>query len=78
MSTSNSNSDQVRSMDHAAAEAVESNKRRDDTITRIRTALLRDRLAVVSLSDENAGTDPYNSGVHRALAKDHVWRKRSR
>jgi hypothetical protein len=55
-----------------------SDKRRDDTITRIRAALLDERLAVMELSGENPGTDPYNSGVHRALSKAHDWGKRSR
>jgi hypothetical protein len=78
MSISDSNSDQGRNTDRAAAETAEVDRRRDDTLNRIRTALLRDRLAVTSLSDENTGTDPYNSGVHRALAKAHVWGKRPR
>lgn len=56
----------------------QSDPRRDDTISRIRTALIQDRLTVVSLTEEDTGTDPYNSGVHRALAKAHVWRKGSR
>jgi len=53
-------------------------RRRDDTLTRLRSALLEDRLAVLDLASENTGTDPYNSGVHRTLAKGHVWDKRSR
>ncbi len=57
---------------------ADSDRRRDDTLSRIRAALLQDRLTVTVLTDENAGTDPYNSGVHRALAKAHVWGKRSR
>ena len=58
--------------------SAEAEKRRDDTLTRIRSALLEDRLAVMAFTNENTGSDPYNSGVHRALAKAHVWSKRSR
>jgi len=61
-----------------AAPVDQNDQRRDDTINRLRSALLQERLAVISLTDENSGTDPYNSGVHRALAKAHVWRKGSR
>lgn len=76
-----SNSDS--SYNHSAsrpveAKASEADRRRDETITRIRTALLNDRLAVMDLSGENTGTDPYNSGVHRVLARPEVWNKRSR
>jgi hypothetical protein len=53
-------------------------KRRDDTFMRLRSALLQDRLAVVDTSAESSGTDPYNSGVHRALARAHAWSKRAR
>lgn len=60
------------------AKASEADKRRDETITRIRAALLNDRLEVMDLSGENTGTDPYNSGIHRVLAKSEVWNKRSR
>jgi hypothetical protein len=77
MST-NSNSDPAQGATRASAAADEGDKRRDDTISRIRTALIQDRLTVMSLTEENTGTDPYNSGVHRALAKTHNWRKGSR
>ncbi len=53
-------------------------RRREDTLARLRSALLEDRLAVLELSGENTGTDPYNSGVHRVLGKGLVWNKRSR
>lgn len=78
MSKFDSNSQQGAGARQAAKEAADSDKRRDDTISRIRSALLRDRLTVMSLGDENTGTDPYNSGVHRALTKTHDWKKRSR
>jgi hypothetical protein len=51
---------------------------RGDTFSRLRSALLEDRLAVMEGGRENTGTDPYNSGIHRAMAKAHVWGKRSR
>jgi hypothetical protein len=51
---------------------------RNDTFMRLRSALLEDRLAVLESQTENTGTDPYNSGIHRAMAKAHVWNKRSR
>lgn len=51
---------------------------RSDTFTRLRSALLEDRLAVLESAHENTGTDPYNSGIHRAMTKAHVWGKRSR
>ena len=53
-------------------------QRRDDTFMRLRTALLEDRLALMETTSEQTGTDPYNSGVHRAMARAHVWSKRSR
>jgi hypothetical protein len=64
----------------AQTEVIEeaAEKRREDTFTRLRSALLEERLAVMETSSENSGTDPYNSGVHRAMAKAHVWSKRSR
>lgn len=71
----------IRGQDTPAKAAVAdsaSDKRREDTFTRLRSALLEDRLALLELSSENTGTDPYNSGVHRAMAKAHVWSKRSR
>jgi hypothetical protein len=76
--SSNSNSDPARRAGPTAAPVDQGDQRRDDTINRLRTALIKDRLAVISLTDENTGTDPYNSGVHRALVKAHVWRKGSR
>ncbi len=75
---STNNSDPVQDARHATAANDVSDTRRDETIKRLRSALMHDRLAVMALTDENAGTDPYNSGIHRALAKAHVWRKGSR
>jgi hypothetical protein len=60
------------------SEYGDGDQRRDQTITRIRSALLQNKLAVMSLTDENPGTDPYNSGVHRALGKATAWNRRSR
>ena len=37
-----------------------------------------ERLALLDTSAESTGTDPYNSGIHRAMVKAHVWNKRSR
>jgi hypothetical protein len=53
-------------------------QRREDTFMRLRSALLEDRLALMDTGSENTGTDPYNSGIHRAMAKAHVWSRRSR
>ena len=53
-------------------------QRREDTFMRLRSALLEERLAVLDTTSENTGTDPYNSGIHRAMVKAHVWNKRSR
>jgi hypothetical protein len=78
MSTHDSQIDHDSDTSQEDSDASDANKRRDDTLTRIRSALLENRLSVVALSSENTGTDPYNSGVHRALAKAHVWSKRSR
>ncbi len=50
----------------------------NNTFTRLRSALLEDRLTAMALTDENAGRDPYNSGTHRALGKSTAWDKRSR
>jgi hypothetical protein len=50
----------------------------NNTFLRLRSALLEDRLASMDLTDESAGSDPYNSGTHRALGKSTVWNKRSR
>jgi hypothetical protein len=75
---STNNSDLVQDARREAAANDEGDVRRDETISRLRSALMHDRLSVMALTDENTGTDPYNSGVHRALAKAHVWRKGSR
>ena len=53
-------------------------QRRSETLERIRAALLDQRLAVLEISGESTGTDPYNSGVHRTLGRGDVWSKRSR
>jgi hypothetical protein len=57
---------------------ADSDQQRNNTLTRIRAALLEDRLSAMALTEENTGNDPYNSGVHRALGKATVWTKRSR
>lgn len=51
---------------------------REDTFTRLRSALLEERLELMEVGSQNTGTDPYNSGIHRAMVKAHVWGKRSR
>lgn len=75
---SNSINKAITSTRQPESESADGDKRRDHTLTRIRSALLHDKLAVMSLTNENAGTDPYNSGVHRALGKATAWNKRSR
>ena len=50
----------------------------NNTFMRLRSALLEDRLSAMELSDESAGSDPYNSGTHRALGKATIWNRRSR
>jgi hypothetical protein len=62
----------------AANSPSASDQRRSETLERIRAALLDERLAVLELSGEATGTDPYNSGVHRTLGRGDVWSKRSR
>jgi hypothetical protein len=62
----------------AANDPSASDRRRNETLERIRAALLDERLAVLELSGETTGTDPYNSGVHRTLGRGDVWSKRSR
>ncbi len=66
------------SMPGTGKKPADSDQQLQNTITRIRSALLEDRLAAMSLTDENTGSDPYNSGVHRALGKATVWTRRSR
>lgn len=78
MSTPDRPVHQGSQMLQAQSEPSDAEKRRDDTLTRIRGALLEERLSVLAVSGENCGTDPYNSGIHRALAKTQVWSKRSR
>lgn len=78
MSTSNNHFNSKRPTTPTAPEISKSEQRREDTLNRIRSALVEERLAVVSTSEENTGTDPYNSGIHRALATREVWSKRSR
>jgi hypothetical protein len=78
MSKSNTRSDQEGHTPTAEPAISRADRRRDETLTRIRSALLEERLAVVTSSGENTGTDPYNSGVHRALSGAHSWSKRSR
>ena len=60
------------------AQPAATEKRREEALTRLRSALLEDRLELMEHSDESTGTDPYNSGIHRAMVKGHVWKKRSR
>ncbi|HTQ36640.1 MAG TPA: hypothetical protein VMH77_06355 [Steroidobacteraceae bacterium] len=62
----------------AAGAAAGGDQRHRDTLARLRDALVQDRLKVMDLSGERTGTDPYNSGVHRALGNGQVWDKRSR
>jgi hypothetical protein len=64
--------------DQAQMSEESADKRREDTFMRLRAALLEERLALVDTSAENTGTDPYNSGIHRALVRAQVWNKRSR
>lgn len=78
MSRPNSNSEHSGDSRQAQVEASATDKRVEDTFTRLRSALLEERLSLLDLSGEGAGTDPYNSGTHRALVKAHVWGKRSR
>ena len=78
MSVSDSKIDCQDNQAHASTARSAADTRRDDTFMRLRAALLEDRLALMDFSTENTGTDPYNSGVHRAMAKAHVWSKRSR
>lgn len=69
-------------IDHSAnareteARGAKADQRRDDTLNRLRAALLADRLTVLDFSNENTGTDPYNSGGARGSS--HIWRRRSR
>jgi hypothetical protein len=62
----------------ATATSPAGDQRRDDTLMRLRAALLEDRLTLMEVTGEQTGTDPYNSGVHRAMARADVWSKRSR
>lgn len=48
--------------------------RRQTVFAQIEAALLSDKLSLVELSEENAGTDPYNTGRYPA----HAWGKRAR
>ena len=52
--------------------------RQRDTLARLRSALLEQRLGLMETADQSTGTDPYNSGIHPALVKGHDWGKRSR
>jgi len=63
---------------NSRADAPAGDRRRDDTLTRLRSALAGQRLSLLDLTGEDTGTDPYNSGVHRALAQTYAWRKRAR
>lgn len=65
-----------RGTDSAPRSAAD--RRREDTLTRLRNALLEERLAVLELSDESTGTDPYNSGIRRGPHAFNGWGKRSR
>ena len=78
MSSSDSKSPANEDSVEAPLPEESADKRREDTFMRLRSALLEERLALVDTSPENTGSDPYNSGIHRAMAKAHVWSKRSR
>jgi len=60
------------------AEESTGERRQNDTFTRLRTALLEERLALMERSSEDSGTDPYNSGIRRTTLEAPVWNKRSR
>ncbi len=77
MSTSNSKN-ASNSIRRPETRPADSDQPLNNTFTRLRSALLEDRLAGMALTDENTGNDPYNSGTHRALGKATIWNKRSR
>jgi hypothetical protein len=68
----------AKAMPRPESASGDGDQRRNQTLTRIRAALLQDKLAVMTLTNENTGTDPYNSGVHQALGKATAWHRRSR
>ncbi|MEJ0100532.1 MAG: hypothetical protein WDO12_12720 [Pseudomonadota bacterium] len=77
MSTLHRNAGKSSGIPVAEEEVDPSDRRRDVTITRLRMAILQDKSSVVSSGVESCGSDPYNSGVHRALAKKNdPWDKR--
>ena len=79
MGTTHRNSGKDSGIPVGEVELDESDARRDGTISRLRNAIIQDKFTAVSLSAEKAGSDPYNSGVHRALdRKANPWDKRSR
>jgi hypothetical protein len=47
-----------------------------DTLSRLRSALLDDRLAQMELSGEKAGADPRDTGIHLAAASAYDWSNR--
>lgn len=53
-----------RKLDHVDTSSTARIDRRQTVLAQIEAALLSDKLAVMNLSEENTGTDPYNSGIY--------------
>jgi hypothetical protein len=64
-----------RKLDQVDTSSTARIDRRQTVLAQIEAALLADKLAVMDLSDENTGTDPYNSGVYPRVQ---AWGKRPR
>lgn len=52
------------------------NHRQQDTLARIKAALMAERIAVTDITGEDTGTDPYNSSGRRAAG--YAWGNRTR
>jgi hypothetical protein len=52
------------------------NLRRKETMSRLRSALLDDRLAQMDLSRDKSGADPRDTGIHLAAGGTFDWSNR--
>jgi hypothetical protein len=64
-----------RKLDQVDTSSTARIDRRQTVLAQIEAALLADKLAITDLVEENAGTDPYNSGVY---PKAQVWGNKRR
>jgi hypothetical protein len=64
-----------RKLDQVDTSSTARIDRRQTVFAQIEAALLADKLTIQNLAEENAGTDPYNSGIY---PKAQAWGSKRR